>query len=142
MMHIVPFQPIHLHNLVLQPSQISFSQYFDEKYGPALRDGGPCFTGLDDDGNVVGCSGVIKQWDNRAIAWALLADWSGKHFVKVHKAVKRFLDMTEFDRIEAFVDAEFEQGHRWVKMLGFEREGYMRKFNPDGRDAVLYARIR
>jgi hypothetical protein len=29
-----------------------------------------------------------------------------------------------------------------VKMLGFEREGYMRAFNPDGRDAVLYARIR
>lgn len=142
MMHIIPFQPAHLEHIMLQPAQVGFSQYFDPQYGPALRDGGPCFTGLDDDGNVVGCSGVIKQWDNRAIAWALLSDWSGKHFFKIHKAVKRFLDMTEFPRIEAFVDADFEQGHRWVEMLGFEREGYMRQFTPAGKDAVLYARLK
>jgi RimJ/RimL family protein N-acetyltransferase len=141
-MKIVPFHPQHLEALILQPSQSLLAGYFKEGYGDALVKGGPSFTGVDDDGNVVGCSGVVEQWENRAIAWALLSDWSGKHFVKIHKAVKRFLDSTDYRRIEAFVDAEFEQGHRWVNMLGFEREGYMRSFNPDGRDAVLYARIR
>jgi len=141
-MKIVPFHPQHLEALILQPSQSLLAGYFKEGYGEALVKSGPSFTGVDDDGNVVGCSGVVEQWENRAIAWALLSDWSGKHFVKIHKAVKRFLDSTDYRRIEAFVDAEFEQGHRWVNMLGFEREGYMRAFNPDGRDAVLYARIR
>lgn len=140
-MMIVPFVPTHLESLVLQPSQVGFTKYFDAAYGPALQSGGPCFTGVEGD-EVIGCAGVIRQWDNRAIAWALLSGVSGRSFPRIHKAVSRFLDSTEFRRIEAFVDAEFEQGHRWVQMLGFEREGYMRAFNPDGRDAVLYARVR
>lgn len=138
---IVPFAPTHLESLALQPSQVGFSKYFDPTYGPALQSGGPCFTGVEDK-EVIGCAGVIRQWDNRAIAWALLSAHCGKNFPRIHKAVSRFLDSTEFRRIEAFVDVDFEQGHRWVNMLGFEREGYMRAFNPDGRDAVLYARIR
>lgn len=140
-MHIVPFQPRHLELLILQPSQAAFSDYFDPKYGPALVDGGPCFTAMDGD-EILACSGVIKQWDNRAIAWALISQHAGKQFVRIHKAVNRFLESTEFRRIEAFVDADFEQGHRWIQMLGFEREGYMREFTPIGNDAVLYARLK
>jgi RimJ/RimL family protein N-acetyltransferase len=140
-MHIVPFQPQHLEVMVLQPSQKGFSDYFDPQYGAALMNGGPCFTALNND-EVLGCSGVIKQWDNRAIAWALISEFSGKNFVGIHRAVSRFLDLSEFNRIEAFVDADFEQGHRWIQMLGFEREGYMRQFSPDGRDSVLYARLK
>jgi RimJ/RimL family protein N-acetyltransferase len=140
-MHIVPFQPKHLELLILQPSQVAFSDYFDPKYGPSLVEGGPCFTAMDGD-EVLACSGVIKQWDNRAIAWALISEYAGKHFIRIHKAVNRFLESTEFRRIEAFVDADFEQGHRWIQMLGFEREGYMREFTPAGNDAVLYARLK
>jgi hypothetical protein len=50
--------------------------------------------------------------------------------------------IADFKRIEAFVDANFAEGHRWIQMLGFVREGYMRSFSPNGNDAVLYARIR
>jgi len=66
----------------------------------------------------------------------------GQDFVKIHRAALRYFDVTEFKRVEAFVDANFDAGHRWIKMLGFEREGYMRSFTPEGNDAVLYARIR
>jgi RimJ/RimL family protein N-acetyltransferase len=52
------------------------------------------------------------------------------------------LETTDFKRVEAYVDANFEAGHRWITMLGFEREGYMRAFSPLGDDAVLYARIK
>jgi RimJ/RimL family protein N-acetyltransferase len=85
---------------------------------------------------------VVKQWDNRAIAWGLISEYAGKQFVRIHKAVKRFLDTTDFNRVEAFVDADFEAGHRWIQMLGFEREGYMRAFSPLGKDCILYARIK
>lgn len=140
-MHIIPFKPEHLETLSLQPAQMVFSQYFDPAYGPALVAGGPCFTGVHE-GAIVGCSGVVKQWDNRAVAWALLSDHSGKHFPRIHKAVKRFLDTVDFKRVEAFVDYDFDQGHRWIRMLGFKPEGVMRCFTPEGKDAVLYARIK
>jgi RimJ/RimL family protein N-acetyltransferase len=62
--------------------------------------------------------------------------------VRIHKAVQRFLEATEFKRVEAFVDSDFEPGHRWIKMLGFEYEGYMKNFSPLGRDCLLYSRIK
>ena len=36
---------------------------------------------------------------------------------------------------------QFEPGHRWATMLGFEREGLMRAFGQDGSDMVMYSRI-
>jgi hypothetical protein len=140
-MIIVPFEPEHLDRLLLQPAQAHFSTLFDPSYGPALANAGPCFTGMDGD-EIVGCSGVVKQWDNRATAWALLSGNAGKNFASIHKAVKRFLDATDFRRIEAYADADFDAGNRWLQMLGFEREGYMRQFSPIGKDAILYARIK
>ena len=140
-MVVVPFNPAHLEILALQPSQVHFSKLFDPEYGPALAAAGPCFTAVEGD-EIIACSGVIKHWENRATAWALISGNAGPYFVRIHKAVKRFLDTTDFKRVEAYADAGFEQGHRWLKMLGFEEEGYMRCFSPVGDDAVLYARIK
>lgn len=40
------------------------------------------------------------------------------------------------------VETPFENGHQWVKLLGFKRIGTMHKFACDGRDFDLYERIR
>jgi hypothetical protein len=140
-MQIVPFLPEHLDTLALQPSQADFLQTFDKTYAPALIAAGPCFTAIKD-GVILGCAGLTKQWDNRAIAWALFSTNLGREFVRIHRAAERYLAIADFKRIEAFVDANFAEGHRWIQMLGFEREGYMRSFSPNGNDAVLYARVK
>lgn len=140
-MDVVPFEPEHLDEIMLQPSQADVFSYFDATYGRALKATGPCFTGVKD-GRILGCAGVVKQWENRAVAWSLLAGDIGNDFISIHKAVSRFLDMCEFNRVEAYVDADFEQGHRWIRMLGFTPEGRMRQFNPNGSDAVMYARLK
>ena len=140
-MHIEPFQPRHLEILVLQPSQAAVSVFFDKDYGEALKEAGPCFTAVDD-GEVLACAGVVEQWKGRAIAWGLISAHAGKQFVRIHKAVQRFLETTEFNRVEAFVDSDFDAGHRWIMMLGFEYEGYMKAFSPLGKDCKLYARIK
>lgn len=140
-MNVVPFEPEHLETIMLQPQQEQFYAHVSPEYGQALAISGPAFTGILD-GRILGCAGVVKQWENRAIAWALLSGDLGNEFVRIHRAVKRFLDMTDFHRVEAHVDANFEQGHRWIQMLGFKPEGYMKEFNPNGGDAVLYARLK
>jgi RimJ/RimL family protein N-acetyltransferase len=94
------------------------------------------------DGGVIAFAGIEPQWQNRATAFALLSESAGSHFPAIHKAVLRFLNWAPYRRIEATVDVGFTQGHRWIKMLGFEVEGYMRAYRPDGADMLLYARVR
>ena len=90
---------------------------------------------------VLAIAGLLPQWENRALAWALVSKSAGAHFAAIHKAVHRFVSAAPFRRIEATVDVGFRQGCRWIEMLGFEIEGYMRAYRPDGADMLLYARI-
>jgi hypothetical protein len=141
-MIVKPFEAWHLDELTLQDSQSIFEpSLVNSGYGLSLQTAGPAYSAVIDD-KVIACLGIIPQWENRAIAWGLISGDAGKYFIGVHKAVKRFLDLQDYARIETSVSCNFDQGHRWAQMLGFEREGMMRKYTPDGRDCDLYARIR
>lgn len=107
----------------------------------ALSEEGLAWTG-EVDGQVMAMAGVIPQWSNRAIAWAMLSKHSGPHFIEIHRAVRKFLIHCPFIRVEAQVDVGFPEANRWMNMLGFELEGYMRAYRPDGADMLLYARVR
>ena len=140
-MIITRFRPEHLAALRLQPAQASFGQYVaDLEYGRKL-DNGHAFTGLDGD-RIVGCAGLVEMWENRAMAWALLAADAGRHFVTIHRAVAGFFEQAKWRRIEATVDSDFAAGQRWIKLLGFEHEGRLKAYSPDGRDHDLFARVR
>jgi len=106
-----------------------------------LSDAGLAWTAEHDE-VVLGIAGLAPQWENRALAWALISDAAGPHFRKIHAAVSRFLEASEFRRIEANVDVGFEAGERWIKLLGFQYEGYLTAFRPDGADMLMYARIK
>jgi len=140
-MKIVQFEPEHLQRLLLQPSQaIMQPTLSDPTYGASLKEAGPAYSLVDGDA-VFATAGLIPQWSNRAIAWALVSSEVGPHMVMLHKAVLRVFSLHHFRRIETSVACNFEQGHRWAKLLGFEREGRMRAFTPEGDDCDLYARV-
>lgn len=141
-MNIEAFSPEHLQGLLLQPSQAGMRPVMsDPGYGSSLAAAGPAYAAVVG-GQVVACAGVIPQWPGRAVAWALIGKEAGPHFIGIHRAVQRALDMHAFRRIETGVVCDFEEGHRWAKMLGFVREGRMRAYTPDGRDCDLYALVR
>ena len=97
---------------------------------------------IEHDGLILGLAGLVPQWENRAIVWAMLSADIGKHFAAFHKHVEAFLQNAPFRRIEATVDVGFEQGTRWMQLLGFEVEGYLKAYRPDGGDMLLYSRIK
>lgn len=140
-MHVIPFEPFHLRALVLQESQSWMGPMLKEDYGEALVKSGPCFT-LEDSGRVIICAGLVNMWENRAQAWALISGDAGKNFTRIFRAMRSFIELQETKRIEATVDANFEQGHRLMKMLNFQYEGIMRAYLPDGRDVAMYGRVR
>lgn len=140
-MRIVPFEPNHLKQLLLQPSQAIMQETLSRpEYAHSLHQAGPAYSLVDGDA-VFASMGLIPQWEHRAVAWGLIAKEAGPHFRIIHKAVLRTMEIHPYRRIETSVACDFEQGHRWARMLGFQREGRMRAFTPDGRDCELYARV-
>lgn len=140
-MQIIPFKGEHLFDLRLQHMQQEFHQQFTPQYGRALEDVGNGYTAMVD-GKPIACAGLAEQWEGRALAWALIGQDAGPHFVRMVRGMRRALDMSRWRRIEAQVDAEFVEGIRLAVMLGFEVESKMRAFTAEGRDAFMFVRIR
>lgn len=138
---IVPMKPEHMLNLQLQPAQRVFSEIArDPGYVQSLIDSGHAYSLVDGD-EVFACAGILPQWPGRSTCWALLGEVAGRRMVELHRAVLRSFEMHPARRIETTVFTGFEEGHRWARMLGFEREGRMRAYAPGGEDCDLYARI-
>lgn len=141
-MRVVPFDPAHLHSMALQSSQSWMEPMLkNPSYGEFLKSAGACITIMNGD-HVVACGGLVNMWENRAQVWSLISHDAGRHFVRVVRVMQSFLDLQDIRRIEATVDADFEQGHRLIHMLGFKYEGLMPAYLPNGRDCCLYGRVK
>ncbi len=94
-------------------------------------------------GEPICCIGIREYWPGRGEAWAMFSQSAGPHMLQIHREALRYFQDCPIRRIEAAVEVGFEKGHRWVKALGFELEArLLRKFLPNGEDAVLYAKVR
>jgi hypothetical protein len=128
--------------MVLQPAQ----SYLYPLLGPdEARDleGRWAFSGIRDDGEVLICGGLLEYWKNRDYLWACLSVYAAPHLITITRGVRKLLAEAPHERVEVAVDLEFEEGHRWARMLGLELETpRARKFMDNGADAALYVRIR
>lgn len=128
----------------LQTSQQYMGDYLDaldRESLESLRDMGLVWT-CEKNGQIIMIGGLIPIWEERAQVWALIAGDLRSNMIPIHRAVKKFLAKAPYRRIEATVDIGFKEGYRWLKMLGFEIEGYMKAYRPDGGDMMLFARVR
>lgn len=94
-------------------------------------------------GEVVACGGTVEEWPGRHAGWLYFTPRTSQHMIRLYRLVKFFLSDVR-GRIEATVLVEFEPGHRFVRMLGFEVEnppGLLKRYDPDGRDHIAYVRF-
>jgi hypothetical protein len=141
-MQVYAFEPDHLHELDLQKAQKLLQPTLsDPVYAESLYKAGPAYSAVVN-GDVVACLGMIQMWEGRAVAWGLIGENAAPHLYSITKAILRVFDLHPFRRVETAVACDFQQGHRWAQMLGFEREGTMKHYTPDGRDCDLYARVK
>lgn len=141
-MIVVPFKPEHLDHLPLQAKQVCAREYIhnDPAYIHALVQYGDAYTVLVD-GDPILCAGVMKFGDGRGSAWALFAELSGKHFVRLCRYMKRYLECSDLRRIEVTVDVMFYEAERLALLMGFEKEGVMRHYGRDGHDYYMMGRV-
>lgn len=136
----VPFKAEHLLKLQLQDGQLASGTSITKEYARMLE-GQWAFTAMVDN-EPVAVAGVTEIWENRGLVWSFMGRNAGPHFVAIHKAALRLLSLVPYRRLEADTPCGFEQGHRWLRMLGFTMEAErMRAYLPGGGDSSLYARV-
>lgn len=92
--------------------------------------------------DVVAIFGAIEHWEGRVMIWSIMGENSGRWMFQLTKIAVGFVSTLKGRRIEATVEAGFEAGYRWMRMLGFAREARLHKYLPDGGDVVMYVQLR
>jgi hypothetical protein len=90
--------------------------------------------------------GICPVWTGCGEVWMFGSELLYKHLKFSVRFMKGFMatvtTQLELDRLQCAVLASRPELHNFVKHFGFESEGLMRKYGPDGQDYVRYAWVR
>lgn len=144
MIHTRPFQIDDLLGLDIQDWQRQPEFELSREYGEFLLEHSAKALTIIAGDKVLSVGGAIEIWNGRAEIYHLLSKDCGKWMTGIHRESVRFLNEVNmiYPRLETGCEIEWPEAHRWLKMLGFERERRARKYMPSGRDLDIYVRIR
>jgi len=135
-----PFKPEHLWAINLQPAQRSWYSYASPEYAERLANG-LAYTGRSY-GRIIVCGGILDIDATTGHLWCFLASGARSHFIRLHRTAQRFIDLTGKRTLYATSEAHFEDGCRWLDLLGFKRcDELLHGFGPDGADHILFSRV-
>jgi hypothetical protein len=97
------------------------------------------------EGRGIAALGVWPQWPGVGRAWTMLSPEALLYPKTLHGWAKATLaaimERDRLHRVEAVVRSGHTAGHRWVRRLGFRREGELVAYGMDRSNFHLYARI-
>lgn len=132
-MIIVPFQAEHALKIRLQPHQINAITDLPLIYLYALKAGSCAFTAIHND-EVIACGGITYQ---DPTLWGYISKDSGRCFIALHRIVKRLLGC-QLRPVTAMVQTGFNNGCRWLELLGFTYDGIAKQYGLHGEDHIRY----
>lgn len=140
MISAAPFEPQHLTSMQVQPAQAANIHLIRPEHLEFMARAG-AWSGMVG-GHAVVCGGVIVNGLGIGQLWSYLSPEAARYMIPITRFGFRLLAITSTRRIEATARVDFGAGCRWLAMLGFQQEGVMRRFDPDGSDHYLYSRVR
>ncbi|MBN1625499.1 MAG: hypothetical protein JW944_03155 [Deltaproteobacteria bacterium] len=97
------------------------------------------------DGEIIAIGGIYELWPGVGEAFSIMSDTAFKYPKSLYCHFKlNFgfgISHKKYTRIQSMVKVGFDAGVRFIERLGFEREGVMEKWGPDGCDYYIYKRI-
>ncbi len=97
------------------------------------------------DYKIIAIVGITIIWPGVAEVWSLLSEDIKKIPSYFHRGILKGLNFYQqnlkIKRYQASVKKDYLDGLRWIKALGFEYEGEMKSFGPDGSDFFLFGRV-
>lgn len=94
----------------------------------------------------IGVIGGIFIYPHVMEACALFSKSVTLHPIAFHRTVAVLLDKAfenfKVHRIQIVVREDYSEGNKWAYILGFNKEGTMKKYGPTGLNYNLYAAVR
>lgn len=140
MIDVIPARPWMAEQLKLQSAQMLTGQAMTGDAIAVACQGGMALAAVEE-GRIIGMAGLFERHEGTGVAWALLSEGFSDRRFTAFKLMKRALDLSPLDRVEAYVVEGHDAGERLLAHLGFSKEGVMRKFW-QGRDYSLFSRVR
>lgn len=134
--------PEHIVSVNLQPAQKLVAGVISRDFAEHLCSLKGVGWAVIDGDTTMACGGIVEVWENRAQSWALFSAEVLPRFRAVHRLVLNVLNDAPWRRIEMDVDADHFNGIVWARRLGFVNEGVRRKYTVDGRDVILFAKVK
>lgn len=98
------------------------------------------------DGIPACCAGIVDIGWMRGEAWTLVSSLFYANRKVCYRAIKGYLDDAisncRYRRIQSVISLDLESGDRWMRHLGFEKEGVLRCFGPQGEDVSMFSRVK
>lgn len=95
------------------------------------------------EGQVVACAGITSVLKGVGQCWAVYSLDIGRYHIDPQIARNRIVAAMikhNLRRVQATARIDYPAASSYLRYLGFEREGVMKMFEPDGTDAYLYAK--
>lgn len=139
MLNLVEFETSHIMDIETAfDFPVSARQAFDNKsevIGYTLMD----------DGTVIVCGGVNMMWNGVGEGWLVMSKHAYDRPITVarytDKLFETIMDDNAMWRVQASVHTNDAQSVKFAEWLGFENEGVMNKFGPDGTNYYRMARV-
>lgn len=96
---------------------------------------------IDDNDNVYMIFKAVIFWAGRGQFKSFISTDAGKYFFRIIRILKILYEEYAPQRLEVEVLDSFENGHRLVKLFGFEKESLMKRYYA-GKDYCLYVKFR
>ena len=138
---IVDYEPEHLLQIRHQEWQRGALQTME--HARALTLGHCAYTALcNDTGRALICAGICELWTGTGMCWASFDINARPAMLESHRRTLEELDRAPFKRLEMYVLPGFSEALRWARMLRFELECLKECGSPDGRDILVFKRIK
>ena len=145
-MDIIPFETKHAEYILTQ--QLNAKELYlrleHRQYALYLQQSGMSFTALINN-KPIAAGGIYMLWDNVAEGWVMATNDVWKYSIIMARHFRKKTDVlietSKIKRLQTTVKANFTLGQRFAEWLGFEKEGLMKYYGPDGSDYFRYARI-
>ena len=144
---IVKMEPAHLMLVMLNARKEEFERW---QIGPdpqrwvcstALK-AGIAFTVLNEQGHPVACFGFLDEVGTSATIWMLCTNEWKRWIKQMRKTVDAVINGGVYTRVQAMIDPLNAPAVKFIRWLGFEKDGTVRKGAPDGSDFDLYSIVR
>lgn len=138
---LVPFIPEHLNGFKFE--QPDMQGHDDISNHTIAQAHGNTAVSVIQYGKTLGIFGSSKVWSGLEEAWFLVDEVTRRYGIAMTKVAKKFIQLKfqedMLNRLQITVRCNDNRAYKWAKCLGFQTDGVMRQFGPDGSDYYMMA---